>query len=128
MIDHISIQVGDIEQARSFYDRVMTALGATRLMSFERGEVKISGYGRNNAPAFWIAQVSGNSTLSHSGHIAFAAVDRGSVDGFHAAALAGGASDNGAPGLRPDYHENYYAAFLIDPDGNRLEAVCHKPA
>lgn len=126
MIDHLFLQVGDIEKARSFYDPVMSALGAQRMMDLDRDEVRISGYGRGGEPAFWIAQTG--AAAHPAGHVAFRAGDRSAVDAFHKAALASGAADNGAPGLRQHYHANYYAAFVIDPDGNRLEAVCHKPA
>ncbi|MEJ2116859.1 MAG: VOC family protein, partial [Alphaproteobacteria bacterium] len=86
-----------------------------------------SGYGTKAVgwkPAFWI----GAGKPAPQGHIAFQAADRPSVDAFYQAALAAGAKDDGGPGLRPHYHPDYYAAFVIDPDGNRLEAVCHKPA
>jgi catechol 2,3-dioxygenase-like lactoylglutathione lyase family enzyme len=126
MIDHLSITVGDIGKARSFYDVVLATLGAARIMNMDRPEVRISGYGREGKPSFWIAG-TGAASASLPGHVAFAAPDRSAVDAFHAAALAAGAADNGAPGLRPHYHPNYYASFVVDPDGNRLEAVCHRP-
>jgi len=128
MIDHLSTAVANIEEGRAFYDATLAALGATRLMNFDREGVHISGYGRDRKPTFWIAQYPDGQAASRAGHIAFAALDRAAVDAFHRAALAGGATDNGAPGPRPQYHENYYAGFVIDPDGNRLEAVCHAPA
>jgi catechol 2,3-dioxygenase-like lactoylglutathione lyase family enzyme len=127
MIDHLSITVGDIGKAQAFYDAVLAALGAGRLMNLEHGEVVISGYGQEGKPSFWIATGTGESAEPMRGHIAFAASDRSAVDAFHRAALAAGAIDNGAPGLRPNYHPTYYASFVIDPDGHRLEAVCHAP-
>jgi catechol 2,3-dioxygenase-like lactoylglutathione lyase family enzyme len=127
MIDHVSTTVSDIEKARAFYDAVLGALGAVRLMNAEHGPIAISGYGQGGKPSFWIAGGTGEAPAL-AGHVAFAAPDRGAVDAFYKAAIAAGATDNGAPGLRPHYHENYYGAFVIDPDGNRLEAVCHAPA
>lgn len=128
MIDHLSIEVGDIEAARRFFDPVMRTLGAQRLMNFEADETKVSGYGRDDEPAFWIAQAGAGKARPLAGHIAFRAADRAAVDAFYRAALAAGAADNGPPGLRQNYYADYYAAFVIDPEGNRLEAVCHKPA
>jgi catechol 2,3-dioxygenase-like lactoylglutathione lyase family enzyme len=121
MIDHLSISVSDMAKGRAFYDAALAALGAKRVMDVDQFA---SGYGIDARPVFWI----GAGAPALAGHIAFAAPDRPTVDGFYKAAMAAGAKDNGAPGLRPHYHENYYAAFVIDPDGNRLEAVCHKPA
>lgn len=126
MIDHLSITVADIGKARAFYDAVLATLGAARIMNMDRPEVRISGYGREGKPSFWIADIGGG-VAPMPGHVAFAALDRSAVDAFHAAALAAGAADNGAPGLRAHYHPNYYGSFVIDPDGNRLEAVCHHP-
>jgi catechol 2,3-dioxygenase-like lactoylglutathione lyase family enzyme len=126
MIDHLSIAVTDLEQARRFYDAVLATLGARWLMSFDREDGRVSGYGRDGKPCFWIAE--GKSEAAMPGHVAFAAPGRAAVDAFHQAALAAGAADNGAPGLRPHYHADYYASFVIDPDGHHLEAVCHKPA
>jgi catechol 2,3-dioxygenase-like lactoylglutathione lyase family enzyme len=127
MIDHLSITVGDIGKARAFYDAVLAALGAERLMNVEYGNVVISGYGQEGKPSFWIAAGTGEPAEPLRGHVAFAASDRSAVDAFHHAAIGAGATDNGAPGLRPNYHPTYYASFVIDPDGHRLEAVCHTP-
>lgn len=127
MIDHLSTTVADIEKARAFYDAVLATLGAGRVMNMDREEVRLSGYGVAGKPSFWIAAHQGSGAGPRPGHIAFAAPDRASVDAFHRAALAAGATDNGAPGLRPHYHPTYYASFVIDPDGNRLEVVCHRP-
>lgn len=120
MIDHLSIPVADMNKARAFYDTVLATIGASRVMNVEDFA---SGYGTDCKPVFWI----GAGKPSLNGHIAFAAPGRAAVDAFYKAAIAAGATDNGAPGLRPQYHENYYGAFVIDPDGNRLEAVCHRP-
>jgi len=129
MIDHISIGVTDFERARGFYDAALGALGYHRMMDFGQA----AGYGDRH-PSFWIGvpepspdAPDGYSLLAPGGHVAFAAPDRAAVDAFHRAALAQGGRDNGGPGLRPHYHPDYYAAFVLDPDGNRLEAVCHKP-
>jgi hypothetical protein len=84
-----------------------------------------AGFGRNGKPDFWIG---GEGALGYAIHDAIVADDRAAVDAFHKAALAAGARDNGAPGLRPHYHPNYYAAFVLDFDGHNIEAVCHKPA
>lgn len=127
MIDHLSITVADIEKSRIFYDAALAALGATRIMNMDRPEVRISGYGCDGKPSFWIAD-TGTGAARLPGHVAFAAPHRSAVDAFYRAAIAAGASDNGAPGLRPHYHPDYYASFVADPDGNRLEAVCHKPS
>lgn len=121
MIDHLSISVSDIAKGRAFYDAVLAAVRGKRVMDIDD---HASGYGTDWRPVFWIG--AGGPALN--GHIAFAAPDRASVDAFYKAAIAAGAKDNGAPGLRPHYHPSYYGAFVIDPDGNRLEAVCHGPA
>jgi catechol 2,3-dioxygenase-like lactoylglutathione lyase family enzyme len=126
MIDHLSLTVADLEKAVGFYDAVLAALGASRLATVDHGEIHIRGYGRDGKPSFWIAAGTGEGAAL-AGHVAFAAPDRATVDAFHRAAIGAGARDNGGPGLRPDYHENYYGAFVIDPDGHRLEAVCHRP-
>jgi catechol 2,3-dioxygenase-like lactoylglutathione lyase family enzyme len=119
MLAHVSIGARDIARARHFYDAAFKPLGYTRLSS---GEDAL-GYGAK-APAFWIiATQHPVSADDRSGlHICFTASDRASVDAFHKAALSAGGKDNGAPGLRPDYGPQYYAAFAIDPDGYRIEA------
>ncbi|HYD31037.1 MAG TPA: VOC family protein [Azospirillaceae bacterium] len=121
MIDHISLGVSDIERAKAFYDAALAPLGFPRVMDFAHA----AGYGAGR-PQFWISVPHKRPAAPGSGtHIAFTASDRGAVDAFYQAALAAGGSDNGAPGLRGHYHPDYYAAFVIDPDGNRVEAVCH---
>jgi len=132
MIDHLSLPVADLARSRAFYDTVLATLGVRRVMDLEIDDYVAAGYGGSeHEPAFWI----GSSTEAAAApvqpdgqHIALTAPDRAAVDAFHAAALAAGGRDNGAPGLRPHYHENYYAAFVIDPDGYHMEAVCHAPA
>jgi catechol 2,3-dioxygenase-like lactoylglutathione lyase family enzyme len=121
MIDHISIGVRDIPRARRFYDAVLAPLGYRRLST---GDTSL-GYGAE-AVVLWIGQAARPVPADpESGlHVCFSAPTRASVDAFHAAALANGGTDNGAPGLRPDYGETYYAAFAVDPDGYRIEAYC----
>ena len=123
MIDHTGITVSDFEVSRSFYDKAMAPLGASLLYVVPpefTGGVKVGGYGRER-PTFWLHE--GGKPQDRQ-HVAFTARSRAEVDGFHAAALAAGGKDNGAPGLRADYSPTYYAAFLVDPDGNNVEAVC----
>ena len=134
MIDHLSIIVGDIERSRAFYDAVMPTLGHERLMDIEEADFVASGYGPagSHEPGFWIGlghdAPGGGAPAPEGQHIAFASAGRAPVDAFHAAGLAAGGQDNGPPGIRAQYHENYYACFLIDPDGHHIEAVCHLPA
>lgn len=126
MIDHIGIPVADFDAARAFYDKAMAPLGASLLMMVPAeytGGAKVGGYGRDR-PVFWLSE---DTASSESRHIAFTARSRAEVDAFYKAALAAGGRDNGAPGLRPHYHPNYYGAFVFDPDGNNVEAVCHNP-
>ena len=122
MLDHVTIGVSNIARAVAFYDRALAPLGIERL--YAEG-TSAFGYGSEKKAYFWIGQ---RETVLTGAHIAFAAGDRGSVDAFHAAALAAGGRDNGAPGLRPQYHAHYYGAFILDPDGHNIEAVCHRPA
>ena len=126
MIDHSGIQVADIKAARAFYDACIGALGGSLLLEFPQpqdSEKVMLGYGRDK-PDFWLTEgVTQVPTL----HFAFSATDHAMVDAFYEAALAAGGRDNGAPGPRPIYHENYYGAFVLDPEGNNIEAVCHAP-
>ena len=123
MLDHVSLSVSDIDRSRKFYDEALRPLGIERL--YAEGE-NASGYGANRKAFFWIGLREGSQTGSH---VAFAAHDRETVDRFHRAALAAGGQDNGQPGLRPHYHADYYGAFVLDPDGHNIEAVCRrKPA
>lgn len=126
MIDHIGIKVADFDRARAFYDKAMAPLGARLVMMVppeHTGGRKVGGYGRDR-PVYWI----GEGGMEAPVHVAFTAGTRAEVDAFHRAALAAGGRDNGAPGLRPHYHPDYYGAFVFDPDGNNIEAVCHRPA
>ena len=124
MINHVSIGVRDIARSKVFYDAALKPLGYTCLSASDSG----LGFGKE-AVAFWISKTATPVAADpHSGlHICFTAATRKGVDGFYKAALAGGGCDNGKPGLRADYGANYYAAFVIDPDGYRLEAYCDKP-
>jgi catechol 2,3-dioxygenase-like lactoylglutathione lyase family enzyme len=132
MLDHISLSVSDIDKARVFYDKALAALGASRQMSFGEGQgFAASGYGTQpGKPSFWIGATVPPSPITApptGHHIAFQASNRAMVNAFYHEAMAAGGLDNGAPGLRPHYHPNYYAAFVIDPDGHHVEAVCHLP-
>ena len=120
MLDHVSLGVSDIERSRKFYDQALRPLGIERL--YAEGETA-SGYGIGRKAFFWIGQKEASQTGSH---VAFAAEDRATVDRFHQAALAAGGRDNGQPGLRPHYHNDYYGAFVLDPDGHNIEAVCRR--
>jgi catechol 2,3-dioxygenase-like lactoylglutathione lyase family enzyme len=120
MIDHVVLGVADMATSRAFYERALAPLGVGVVLDLP-GYV---GFGDRGMPWFFIASREPTQRV----HIAFAAPDRPTVDAFHEAALAAGAVDNGAPGPRPIYHQNYYGGFVLDPDGNNIEAVCHLPA
>ena len=119
MLDHIGFAVKDLDASRQFYLAALQPLGVGVAMEFG-GYV---GFGRDGKPQFWLSQGQPGSPM----HLAFVARNRAEVDAFYAAALKAGGKDNGAPGLRPHYHPNYYGAFAIDPDGHNIEAVCHSP-
>lgn len=123
MFDHVSIGVADIARARKFYDAAFKPLGYTRLSD---GDTSL-GYG-DKAVGLWIGAASKpvKADMESGLHFCFAAKDRAAVDAFHAAALEAGGKDNGKPGLRADYGPKYYAAFVVDPDGYRIEAYCGK--
>jgi len=120
MIDHVTANVGDFDGAKEFYSKALEPLGYKVAMEFPGA----AGFGSGEGiPDFWI----GSHEERGATHVAFTAANRAAVDAFYEAAIAGGAKDNGAPGLRPHYHETYYAAYVHDADGNNIEAVCHKP-
>jgi catechol 2,3-dioxygenase-like lactoylglutathione lyase family enzyme len=120
-IDHMALDVADYERSKAFYEQALAPLGIKLLLEHEVG---LCGFG-GDFPFFWIGQ---RGLGPQTGvHVAFTARDREMVAAFHAAALAAGGSDNGGPGVREIYHPNYYGAFVLDPDGNNVEAVCHKP-
>ncbi|MFL4471070.1 VOC family protein [Tateyamaria armeniaca] len=124
MIDHITIGVSDFDRSTAFYDQALAPLGVSRMFDVPEEHtdgVKVTGYG-DDRPWFWLAEEHATRGLMH---IAFQAKRQADVDAFHAAALRAGGADNGVPGLRPHYHADYYAAFVLDPDGHNIEAVCH---
>ena len=127
MLDHIGFAVADLKRSRAFYVNALAPLGYVPVMDLsaeQTGGYAGTGFGAPGRPQFWI----GNGERPGSRvHIAFAAKSRAGVDAFYTAALAAGGGDNGAPGIRPHYHEHYYGAFVIDPDGHNIEAVCHVP-
>jgi catechol 2,3-dioxygenase-like lactoylglutathione lyase family enzyme len=132
MIDHLGITVGDIARATEFFTAALQPLGYGIVMQVsaeETGNGAAIGFGppgaagdfQSGKPSFWIGEGAGMSAA----HVAFLAPSREAVDAFYRAALASGGKDNGPPGLRPHYHAGYYAAFVIDADGNNIEAVAH---
>ena len=129
MIDHVGFPVSDYRRSKAFYEKALAPLGYTLVMEVGAdvtgsGAVA-AGFGVNDKPDFWIG---GEGGLDKPLHVAIVAKDRATVDAFYKAALAAGGIDNGAPGLRPHYHPDYYGAFVRDPDGHNIEAVCHRPA
>jgi catechol 2,3-dioxygenase-like lactoylglutathione lyase family enzyme len=122
-LDHIALSAADYDTSRAFYEKALAPLGLRTLMEFADGGGKIAGIG-GDRPFLWIGD---GGKLSGRLHVCFAARSRAEVDAFHAAAMAAGGKDNGPPGLRPHYHATYYAAFVLDPDGHNIEAVCHDP-
>ena len=127
MLAHISIGVKDVENSKRFYDAALRPLGYRCV----RAARATSGYGYGtDTISFWIVSAGRPVPADEKSgfHICFDAAAAAAVDAFHAAALQAGGRDNGAPGLRPHYHPDYYVAFVLDPDGNNVEAVCHAPA
>jgi catechol 2,3-dioxygenase-like lactoylglutathione lyase family enzyme len=122
MIDHAGFGVSDYARSKAFYERALAPLGITLVMEVMG---RAAGFGTGQKPFFWLED--GRSVVTEV-HVAFDAPDRATVDAFHAAALEAGGTDNGAPGVREIYHPTYYGAYVLDPDGNNIEAVCHKPA
>jgi catechol 2,3-dioxygenase-like lactoylglutathione lyase family enzyme len=125
MIDHTGLEVSHPEKSRAFYEKALAPLGYKLVMEvpkqFTEGLV-VLGFGVPPKPDFWMIEGTPNEPRLH---IAFRAENRKQVDEFYKAALAAGGKDNGAPGLRPHYHPDYYGAFVLDPDGHNIEAVCH---
>lgn len=119
MIDHIGLRVSDYARSKRFFENALAPLGYSLVMEFAGSA---GGFGAHGKPDFWI---SPGTTAPV--HVAILSPDRAAVDAFHRAALAAGGRDNGAPGPRPEYHSNYYGAFVFDLDGNNIEAVCHTP-
>lgn len=127
MIDHMGFAVVDLDRAKNFYVNALKPLGLGVVMEVtpqETGGYVGAGFGAGGKPFFWI----GTGSKPKGGvHVAFTAGTRNEVDAFYRAAIAAGGKDNGAPGPRPHYHAHYYGAFVFDPDGNNIEAVCHRP-
>ena len=127
MLDHIGITVSDYQASKKFYSAALKPLGYELVLEVPEevtGHSAVAGFGEPPKPDFWI---SGGTPNNPPNHIAFRAASRAVVDAFYRAALAAGAKDNGAPGIRAHYHPDYYGAFVLDPDGHNIEAVCHLP-
>jgi catechol 2,3-dioxygenase-like lactoylglutathione lyase family enzyme len=128
MIDHVGIAVSDAERSRAFYEQALAPLGIGLIMSVTPEQTESGGsahgFGSDGKPYFWIGD---NERVGEGTHIAFEAKTRAEVDAFYQAALDAGGRDNGPPGIRAHYHPSYYGAFVLDPDGNNIEAVCHRP-
>ena len=128
MIDHVGFAVADAERSKRFYEQALVPLGITLIMTVGPDTTEAGGtahgFGSDGKPYFWIGD---NERVGEGTHVAFEAQTRADVDSFYRAALAAGGRDNGAPGIRPHYHPNYYGAFVFDPDGINVEAVCHRP-
>lgn len=127
MLDHISLGVKDLERSRRFYDAVLRPLGLVRTVDFQERGSDYGAMAGQLGVEFTITLELGGVSPSRGMHICFRAPDREAVRAFHAAALATGGRDDGGPGVRPQYHPDYYAAFVLDPEGRRIEAVCHAP-
>ena len=118
MLDHVTLRVSDPARSKAFYEAALKPLAISKLME---GPM-FAGYG-DTRPFFWVSK----GEAGGGAHVAFGVADRATVDAFYAAALSAGARDNGPPGVRAHYHPNYYGAFVLDPDGHNIEAVCHAP-
>ena len=128
MIDHTGVGVSDFAASKAFYRKALEPIGYELLLEVPAaltGSGAAAGFGVSPKPDFWIG---GGKPNVPPIHVAFRAASRARVDAFYQAALAAGGRDNGAPGLRPHYHANYYGAFVLDPDGHNIEAVCHEPS
>jgi catechol 2,3-dioxygenase-like lactoylglutathione lyase family enzyme len=128
MIDHTGLVVSDYDKSKRFYQAALGAIGYQMLMEIPvavTGSTDVAGFGEPQKPDFWISRGTPNQPPVH---IAFRVKDRATVDAFYQAAMIAGGRDNGEPGLRPHYHPHYYGAFVLDPDGHNIEAVCHDPA
>ena len=129
ILDHVSVNVSDYAASKKFYERALAPLGITMVMEF--AEWNTGGFGRDGKPELWLSggttrfQTDAQRAVITPVHIALIAQDRAAIDAFYEAAIAAGGRDNGGPGLRPEYHPGYYGAFVLDLDGNNLEAVVH---
>ena len=124
MIDHVSLSVEDLERAKNFYSKALAPLGLEvvgEVTAEQSGSVAFVGFGIGRKGSLWVAH---NGRQTPTTHICFRAPTRAAVRAFHAAALGAGAKDNGGPGVRPEYHDAYYAAFVLSPEGHNIEAVC----
>jgi catechol 2,3-dioxygenase-like lactoylglutathione lyase family enzyme len=127
MIDHAGITVSDFKRSKPFYLAALAPLNYTLIYELDKsvtGTSSFLGFGENQKPDFWLSE---GAAPKPTNHIAFLANSRAAVDAFYKTAIAAGGKDNGAPGIRPHYHAHYYGAFVLDPDGYNIEAVCHKP-
>jgi catechol 2,3-dioxygenase-like lactoylglutathione lyase family enzyme len=129
VIDHVGFPVSDYAKSKAFYERALAPLGYSMIMEvgadLTESGAAACGFGKDSKPDFWIGGEGGLTGLIH---VAIVVESRAIVDAFYKAALAAGGKDNGAPGIRAHYHPDYYGAFVLDPDGHNIEAVCHKPA
>jgi catechol 2,3-dioxygenase-like lactoylglutathione lyase family enzyme len=128
MIDHTGITVSDYANSKRFYSLAFAPVGMQLVLEIPAavtGSKDVAGFGEPPKPEFWLAQGTPNNPPLH---VAFRVASRAFVDAFYAAAIAAGGRDNGPPGIRAHYHPDYYAAFVLDPDGHNIEAVCHTPA
>jgi len=126
MIDHLSVVVSDYAKSKAFYSQALAPTGHSRLIELpatQNGQKESAGFCHADGSDIWISQ---GDAIKPPIHIAFRVSTRAAVDAFYKAAIAAGGKDNGAPGLRPRYHPNYYGAFVLDPDGHNIEAVCHE--
>ncbi|HVE51998.1 MAG TPA: VOC family protein [Ramlibacter sp.] len=127
MIDHTGVVVSDFGRSKAFYAQALAPIGYALRMEIPAsvtGHADVAGFGEPDKPDFWITSGTANKPPIH---VAFRVPTRALVDAFHAAGIAAGGTDNGKPGLRPHYHPDYYGAFVLDPDGHNIEAVCHAP-
>jgi len=125
MFDHVSVVVSDYAKSKAFYLQALAPTGHSKLTELRAASTgqESAGFCHADGSDFWISQ---GTAITPPIHIAFRVSSRAAVDAFHKAAIAAGGRDNGAPGLRPNYHANYYGAFVLDPDGHNIEAVCHE--
>ncbi|SFI61337.1 Catechol 2,3-dioxygenase [Phyllobacterium sp. CL33Tsu] len=126
MLDHTGVSVSDFEKSKAFYRQLFASIGYELILEFPAsvtGSSDVAGFGEGGKPDFWIASGEPNRPTVH---VAFRVGSRNIVDAFCKAGIAAGGTDNGPPGLRPHYHPNYYGAFVRDPDGHNIEAVCHE--
>ena len=127
MIDHTGVNVSDFAKSKAFYTQALAPIGYSLLADIPAsvtGHTDVAGFGVAPKPDFWISQGTPNHPPIH---VAFQVATRAEVNAFYGAALAAGGRDNGGPGLRPHYHPHYWGAFVLDPDGHNIEAVCHAP-